>query len=174
MRFRIEIKSGGRAGQEVMVDGKVVRIGRDPSSDVALDPEQDSQASTNHAQIMLMDNGEVLLSDLGSSNGTFVGGQKVTAPMPIGPGTSVILGDGGPELVVHLEPDAPPAEEPPAEEPKKKSNTGCIIAILVFVALGFCLVVALAGGAFVVSSSDEPVPASPDAGVPAPVEPGGN
>jgi len=162
MRFRIQIAAGGRAGQEVVVEGKVVRIGRDPSSDVALDPVEDSQASTNHAQIMLMDNGEVLLSDLGSSNGTFVGGEKIAGPTQIGPGAKITLGEGGPELVVHLEPSAP-AEEPPAEEPPKKSNAGCIIALVLVLGLGFCLIAAVAAGALgYMSVEDAPAPVEVD------------
>jgi ABC-type multidrug transport system ATPase subunit len=54
--------------------GKVYRIGRDPASDF---PLTDERASWNHASIST--EGPVwVLKDVGSRNGMFVGGQKVT------------------------------------------------------------------------------------------------
>lgn len=143
MRFRFTFVSGARAGQEVVVEKRVVRIGRDPSCDVALDPVADAAASSNHAQIMLLDNGQVLLSDLGSSNGTFIGEEKVTSAVPIATGTTITLGKDGPQVTVSIEPSAPapaadaaPAADTAPAAPKKKSKTGCIVGlVLLFVGL---------------------------------------
>lgn len=53
---------------------KVVTIGRETDNDVVID---DSHASRHHLQIILHDDGHYSLSDFGSSNGTFVNGQKI-------------------------------------------------------------------------------------------------
>ncbi len=75
----------------LMVDGVVVQrfelnkpeltIGRHPDCDIQID---DSAVSTNHAVISaktnryLPDQTDIMLQDLGSTNGTFVNGVKVT------------------------------------------------------------------------------------------------
>ena len=60
MRFQIRHLSGSKAGQEEILEGKVITIGRDPSSNLAFDPHQDDRVSTNHAQLLVQDNGQVL------------------------------------------------------------------------------------------------------------------
>jgi hypothetical protein len=49
-------------------------IGRTAENKIVLN---DSFVSRQHAELIFMDNGQVLLKDLGSSNGTFVNGNKV-------------------------------------------------------------------------------------------------
>ena len=102
MRFRIQHQSGSKAGQTEYVDGRVIRIGRDPTSDLAFDPYADDKVSLNHAQIMVMDNGQILLSDLGSSNGTFLGEEKVTSAVPLFTGANVTVGEGGPQVTIYF------------------------------------------------------------------------
>jgi pSer/pThr/pTyr-binding forkhead associated (FHA) protein len=138
MRFQIRHLSGSKAGQEEILEGKVITIGRDPSSNLAFDPHQDDRVSTNHAQLLVQDNGQVLLTDLGSSNGTFIGEQKVTAPIPLMTGAMVTFGDGGPQVsIVFLPPEAPAAPPP---EPPKKSKAPLIVIGLVAV-LGLVCVI---------------------------------
>lgn len=50
-------------------------IGRDASNQIMLN---DTLVSRNHAQLIVMDNGQVMIKDLGSSNGTFVNGNRIT------------------------------------------------------------------------------------------------
>jgi two-component system, NtrC family, sensor kinase len=50
-----------------------VRLGRDPSSTIAL---HDTEVSRHHAEIRRVD-GEYAISDLSSSNGTFINGQRI-------------------------------------------------------------------------------------------------
>lgn len=50
-------------------------IGRDASNQIVLN---DTQVSRHHALLTLLDNGQVMIKDLGSSNGTFVNGNKIT------------------------------------------------------------------------------------------------
>lgn len=54
---------------------QTISIGRDPSNNIVLN---DNYVSRKHAQLILLDNGQVLIKDLGSSNGTFVNGNRIT------------------------------------------------------------------------------------------------
>lgn len=138
MNFRISIMSGSRAGQELTLPGPMIRFGRDPSNEVAFDPVQDDKISTNHAQLLLTDNGQILLTDLNSSNGTLVNGQPITRPTPIASGSMVMLGgDEGVQVAIALvnpnDPNALKATMLPGaapvlpEEPKKKSGKVCAL-----------------------------------------------
>jgi two-component system NtrC family sensor kinase len=69
----LRIVSGPGAGRIVEVHG-AVRIGRDPTSEVALD---DSLASRAHARVRPTDDG-FLVEDLGSTNGTRLNGVTIT------------------------------------------------------------------------------------------------
>jgi len=62
-------------GHEIMVIGQLT-IGRSPECQVQL---EDSGVSRRHAMIEVV-NQRVMLSDLGSSNGTSLNDQQITAP----------------------------------------------------------------------------------------------
>jgi pSer/pThr/pTyr-binding forkhead associated (FHA) protein len=65
-------------------------IGRDPRCQVRLDH---SGVSRRHAQIRIgKGSGRPMLSDLGSTNGTFVRGERVEAPMPLADGDVIKVG----------------------------------------------------------------------------------
>ena len=55
---------------------RLLKIGRAPENDIVLSSQY---ASNFHAELYLLDNGDILLVDVGSSNGTFVNGAKVTS-----------------------------------------------------------------------------------------------
>jgi hypothetical protein len=50
-------------------------IGRNETNDIVLN---DKMVSRQHAQLIVLDNGQILIKDLGSSNGTFVNGNRTT------------------------------------------------------------------------------------------------
>ena len=54
---------------------KLLKIGSSSSSDITLNSEY---VSGHHAEIILLDSGEIILEDKNSTNGTFVGGKKIT------------------------------------------------------------------------------------------------
>jgi DNA-binding NtrC family response regulator len=101
-----------RTGQLDLPDGRVVEItaaqppiliGRDPSCDVVLD---DAEASAIHAEIRAEPEG-VLLRDLGSKNGTIVGGARVRecfliAKCDVQVGRAVLHFEPGPRDQVEL------------------------------------------------------------------------
>ena len=64
---------GPSAGARFLLDRDVVTIGRHPDADLFLD---DVTVSRNHAEIHRTDAG-LVLRDLGSLNGTYVGSERV-------------------------------------------------------------------------------------------------
>jgi len=66
----------------------LITLGRDPASDLAL---IDGQVSRHHAQIRLQDGG-VVIHDLGTLNGTFVNGERVSGSRSLYPGDRIALG----------------------------------------------------------------------------------
>jgi ABC transport system ATP-binding/permease protein len=88
----------------------VVRIGRDPTADVAFDPQVDLLVSHNHAKIMVLE-GKAVLFDSDSTNGTFIAGQRVTRQDLQG-GEIIELGNGGPQLKVSITAETADAPAP--------------------------------------------------------------
>ncbi|MBW2735882.1 MAG: ATP-binding cassette domain-containing protein, partial [Deltaproteobacteria bacterium] len=86
--------------QPLEFKGQLVRIGRDPSADVAFDPNRDLLVSFNHAKIVVVD-GKSTLYDLESTNGTFIEGQQISRRDLQG-GEVIELGRGGPKIRVQL------------------------------------------------------------------------
>ena len=53
---------------------RLITIGRSKSSTICINNEY---VSSNHAQLLLLDNGEILLTDCGSRHGTYVNGRRI-------------------------------------------------------------------------------------------------
>ena len=81
---------------EIAADG--VTIGRDPSNSLVLDSEKFPGVSAHHAKVVLRA-GALVLEDLNSKNGTFVGGTQVDR-RELNHGDTFELGVGGPRFVV--------------------------------------------------------------------------
>lgn len=109
MQVRLILLTGSRVGEDVRVDTEAT-LGR--SADCTLRLE-DNGVSRRHARVRV-DGDDVWLEDLGSSNGTKFGGQKVK---------SVRVSDGDVfelakvKVRVKLAVDAPAAPPPPAAPP---------------------------------------------------------
>ena len=68
---------------------KVVTIGRSQDNDhVVIDPS----VSRHHCQIVLTDDGKYMILDMGSVNGTFVNGCRITSEIPVAPSDKVRIG----------------------------------------------------------------------------------
>lgn len=87
MSLTLEIVEGPEAGRQIPLD-RSLDVGRSADVDLTLD---DEQASRKHARIELSGDGAVV-TDLGSSNGTFVNDQSVEGSRPIRPGDQVRVG----------------------------------------------------------------------------------
>lgn len=96
------------AGQSAEFADFPVKIGRREGNHIRFDPSRDQLVSGNHAELRLEGNA-VILHDLGSANGTFVNGQRITQPTPVTPRDRVSLGQNGPELLISLMDSAAPA-----------------------------------------------------------------
>ena len=59
---------------------KVITIGRHHTNDVIID---DQLVSRHHVQIIQDNNGNYVIQDMNSTNGTFVNGNKIHRPTPL-------------------------------------------------------------------------------------------
>lgn len=84
----IEVREPNRAARRIPVSGAPIRIGRAPECELVL---KDSQVSRRHARLQARD-GVLVLTDLGSTNGTRVNGHRVTE-MVLGAGDRIQVGD---------------------------------------------------------------------------------
>jgi pSer/pThr/pTyr-binding forkhead associated (FHA) protein len=82
------ITAGSLAGTSIELDDAPVTIGRAPDSTLVL---TDDYASSHHARLVPRD-GQWLVEDLGSTNGTYLDKTKVTAPTPVPQGGKVRIG----------------------------------------------------------------------------------
>jgi len=91
---KLVLTAGPRKGQELRLDRREVTIGRAENADLVI---RDEFASTHHAKLVLM-NGEWLIQDLNSTNGTFVNGKRVGTPMLVKANVPVQIGNSVFEL----------------------------------------------------------------------------
>jgi len=91
-----------------------LRFGRHPECEVSFDPQRDIDASSRHAELRQVDAGWVLV-DLGSSNGTYVDGHRVTeTPVVRNIPVAVEFGPGGPRIRLFVGDDKAIEALPPA------------------------------------------------------------
>lgn len=83
------IRSGADLGVHTFIDGPVV-LGRDPSCNI---PLHDFGVSRQHAVITPQTNGEFLLQDLQSTNGTRVNGLPISDSRVLKNGEKIFVGD---------------------------------------------------------------------------------
>ena len=110
MKARFKFLSGARAGQVESFRKAYIGIGRHPLSDVRFDAERDLDVSSRHAALVRKPEGFVL-QDLGSRNGTFVNGTRITADTLLHDGDIIGFGENGPALefaVIEADRDLPP------------------------------------------------------------------
>ncbi|HYX89435.1 MAG TPA: FHA domain-containing protein [Gaiellaceae bacterium] len=79
-----------RAGEEWALDSAPLTVGRSSGNDIDL--ARDEYASSKHARIESRRDG-VWLEDVGSTNGTYLNGTRVTRPKRLSPGDVVRIGE---------------------------------------------------------------------------------
>jgi hypothetical protein len=84
----LEVRESGGAARRVPVTGAPMTIGRAPECELTL---RDTRVSRRHARLTARD-GVIVLTDLGSTNGTRVNGHRITE-MVLGAGDRVQVGD---------------------------------------------------------------------------------
>lgn len=88
-QFQFVIRSGPNTGTIYPLDASEIIIGRDASNVIAIN---DAEVSRKHAKLSLQNSGYVI-QDLGSTNGTFINGQRITGSQELKPGDTVTLGE---------------------------------------------------------------------------------
>jgi hypothetical protein len=85
---KLVITGGPRTGVEYELTAEPLTIGRSSESGLVI---RDDYTSTHHARLMLWNN-EWMLQDLDSTNGTFLDGERVTAPTQVPLDTPIKVG----------------------------------------------------------------------------------
>lgn len=101
-----QIAPGGIASVEfypLPMDGSVI-LGRDPVCQIVLDSRSYKGVSRQHAQITPVPDGEAVwqVSDLNSSNGTYVNGCRIKGEERLHEGDRISLGKRGPQFIFEL------------------------------------------------------------------------
>lgn len=91
---RLVVTEGPLRGTTLPLSSSAILIGRAPGCTLVLD---DDYSSSRHARIFPSGD-QWILEDLGSTNGTFIGAQRVTTPTPLVPGVQVRIGQSVVEL----------------------------------------------------------------------------
>src|SRR5512136_2618740 len=134
--IRLRMQVGSSIGQVYTMVGDLLTIGRAQDNDVLLD---DPQVSRYHAHLMRHGD-EIIIEDLGSTNGTLVNGRRIAGPHVLQPSETIAVGASvfsvegfaAPSTVGMLpqtltardfpgparqSPAAAPQQEPPAAQP---------------------------------------------------------
>jgi pSer/pThr/pTyr-binding forkhead associated (FHA) protein len=90
------VTQGIQTGQSAALADGVIMIGRGADCQIILD---DDYVSTRHARVVSGENG-VYVEDMGSTNGSYVNGQRITAPTTITMSDTVRIG----KTILRLEP----------------------------------------------------------------------
>jgi pSer/pThr/pTyr-binding forkhead associated (FHA) protein len=86
---KLVVSEGTLTGTTVALQGQTVTLGRAHDSTIVLD---DDYASSRHARIYPDRDGQWIVEDLGSTNGTYLDRTRLTTPTPIQPGAPIRIG----------------------------------------------------------------------------------
>lgn len=157
--FSLTVESGPAMGQQMPVGADGLTVGRQAGNSLVLD---DEQVSRQHARFDLRDGG-LLVTDLGSANGTTVNGARIVGARPLRPGDLVLIGatalrvvgvapaGAAPDVATAAHFGATPAPPPPAA--RRPTSAPLIVGAAVAALLLCCLCSGLVF-AIVVSRAD--------------------
>ncbi|WP_069813545.1 FHA domain-containing protein FhaB/FipA [Streptomyces sp. TP-A0874] len=86
---KLVVTEGSLTGTTVALHGQTISLGRAHDSTIVLD---DDYASSRHARIYPDRDGQWIVEDLGSTNGTYLDRARLTTPTPIPPGAPIRIG----------------------------------------------------------------------------------
>lgn len=87
--YRLVMRSGPNAGQVYSLDQNEIFVGRDLANHIIIN---DPEVSRRHIRLFLQDN-QYGVEDLGSTNGTFINGQRLAGPFILHSGEFLTLGE---------------------------------------------------------------------------------
>jgi len=154
VRVVIDHVAGSRRGQRQELPAtRRIRFGRHPECEVSFDPQRDIDARSRHAELRPLeatgtgpvDSGWVLV-DLGSSNGTYVEGHRITeSPIARGTPLAIQFGPGGPRVRLFVGDDAEIEALPPAPVEVSRPRwiygaiaAGGVVIVMILIALTKC------------------------------------
>ena len=121
-KHTLTVRTGPEEGTVFDLENETIIVGRDVTNDVIL---TDAEVSRRHSRLTLSPQGYVL-EDLGSTNGTFVNGERLSGPYLLIPGDQigfsqklVVSFEMAPEAAAETVAVPPLIDEPPqkVEEP---------------------------------------------------------
>lgn len=86
---KLVVSEGTLTGTTVALQGQTITLGRAHDSTIVLD---DDYASSRHARIYPDRDGQWIVEDLGSTNGTYLDRTRLTTPTPIPLGAPIRIG----------------------------------------------------------------------------------
>ncbi|MEU6661602.1 FHA domain-containing protein [Streptomyces sp. NPDC046821] len=86
---KLVVSEGTLTGTTVALAGQTITLGRAHDSTIVLD---DDYASSRHARIYPDRDGQWIVEDLGSTNGTYLDRTRLTTPQPIPLGAPIRIG----------------------------------------------------------------------------------
>ncbi|WP_420641875.1 FHA domain-containing protein [Candidatus Leptofilum sp.] len=90
-KYQLTVRKGPKVGEKFLLETLSLTVGRDPVSDIILN---DPEVSRQHARFTQTETG-YQVQDLGSTNGTFVNGQRLESePVDLEPGFTISMGSG--------------------------------------------------------------------------------
>lgn len=120
-QYQLVMHSGPTPGKTFALEGDVLTIGRESSNQIAIN---DAEISRKHSQLVLQ-GGKYVLTDLGSTNGTFVNGQRLTGQHVLQPGEVISLGEQISllfEAITIIDPNATMLSSKPVMAPRGASK----------------------------------------------------
>jgi predicted component of type VI protein secretion system len=88
-QFQLIMRSGPTPGAAFTLEGDQIDVGRDSTNEIVIN---DAEISRRHARLTFQ-GGKYVLEDLGSTNGTFVNGQRLAGPRVLKAGEVVSFGE---------------------------------------------------------------------------------
>ncbi len=88
-QYQLIMRTGPTPGAVFTLEGDQLTIGRDSTNEITIN---DAEVSRRHARLTFQ-GGKFVLEDLGSTNGTFVNGQRLAGPRVLKAGEVVSFGE---------------------------------------------------------------------------------
>ncbi|MEA3326109.1 MAG: FHA domain-containing protein [Chloroflexota bacterium] len=87
--YQLTMRSGPTPGKVFPLEQEEVRLGRDLASDISI---SDPEVSRHHARFFMQDE-NIFMEDLGSTNGSFLNGQRISNPQQLRQGDVITFGE---------------------------------------------------------------------------------
>ena len=88
-QYQLTMRSGPNPGTVFALEIDQIGIGRDSANEISVN---DAEVSRRHARLTFQ-GGKYVLEDMGSTNGTFVNGQRLSGPRVLKSGEVISLGE---------------------------------------------------------------------------------